>query len=83
MTKRAKLVQRFLSMPTDFTYDETVRLLNGFGYEEIVNDGSRRAFINKNDDNHVIYLHEPHPGSIMKHYVLVDIRNILKERGYL
>lgn len=47
VTKRAKLVQRFLSMPTDFTYDETVRLLNGFGYEEIVNDGSRRAFINK------------------------------------
>lgn len=83
MTKRAKLIERFLTMPKDFTYDETVKLLRFFGYEEIANDGSKRAFVNKEDDNHMIFFHEPHPGNIMKRYVLELIKSKLEERGRL
>lgn len=82
MSARDKLIARFLSIPADFTYDETVRLLSWLGFQERSGSGSRRSFYHPGSGD-VIYLHEPHPGSIMKLYQLRDIRNYLKERGYL
>jgi len=82
VSKKDKLIERFRSIPNDFTYSETVVLLRNFGYEEDSNDGSRRSFVHS-ETKHVIYLHEPHPGSIMKKYQLRDIYQILKEQGYL
>jgi len=49
MSKQEKLLQRFLSKPKDFRYNELRTLLNGFGYEEIKTgrtSGSRVAFFN-------------------------------------
>ena len=34
MTKKNKLLERFLSVPKDFTYDELKTLLRSLGYEE-------------------------------------------------
>ena len=34
MTKKDKLLVRFLSIPQDFTYNELKTLLNSLGYEE-------------------------------------------------
>jgi len=34
MTKKDKLLERFLSMPKDFSYQELKTLLNSLGYEE-------------------------------------------------
>ena len=82
MSKKDKLIERFKKIPNDFTYDETVRLLRYFGYEEYSNDGSRRAFVIPTTTD-VIYLHEPHPESTMKQYQLKDIFQKLKERGHL
>ncbi len=33
MSKRDKLIQRFLALPGDFTWRELVTMLKGFGYE--------------------------------------------------
>ena len=35
MSKKEKLILRFLTMPSDFHYDEMVKLLAYFGYEEV------------------------------------------------
>lgn len=81
MSKKEKLIERFKSLPKDFTYDEIVALLKHFGFTEISNDGSRRAFAD--DGNRVIYLHEPHPGNIMKGYMMKHIKDCLEEWGII
>jgi cyclopropane fatty-acyl-phospholipid synthase-like methyltransferase len=50
MSRREKLIKRFLSCPKDFTWEELKALLSGFGFEEISfgkTGGSRRRFINE------------------------------------
>jgi len=79
MSKKDKLKERFLSMPVDFHYDEMVRLLGYFGYEEMQTgktSGSRVKFKNKSDDQ--IKLHKPHPSGIMKKYQLKQIKEKLE-----
>ncbi len=44
MSKHDKLLERFLSKPKDFTYDELKKLLHGFGYEEKQGTGSKISF---------------------------------------
>lgn len=77
MTKRAKLLNRFLSKPKDFTYDEVRKLLSGYGYTEKQGSGSRVAFINR-DLRSIIHVHKPHPGKIMKGYQLGYIEDSLR-----
>jgi len=47
MSRKEKLISRFLSMPSDFHYDEMVKLLSYFGFEEVKKgktSGSRVKF---------------------------------------
>jgi len=83
MSKREKLVNRILSKPKDFRYNELSRLLKYFGYKEIKKgktSGSRVAFINETK-KHIIRLHKPHPKQILKLYQIDYIIDELnKER---
>lgn len=82
MSKRSKVVDRFLTIPKDFTWDELVSVLTYYGYNEIKTGktaGSRRRFAD--EDKNVITLHKPHPGSIVKVYALKDVLISLKEKG--
>ena len=82
MAQIEKLLKKLLSKPNDFTWDELVKILGHFGYEEMKKGktgGSRRKFVNK--DHHIISLHKPHPGNTLKHYQVKDLVDILKERG--
>lgn len=79
MTRREKLIKRFLSIPKDFTWEELVTLLSGFGFEEVTrgkSGGSRRRFLN--DGGVIITLHEPHPQNILKRYQIEQIIEILQ-----
>lgn len=80
MTKIDKLILRLLNQPSDFTWTELKKVLKYFGYSELKSKGktggSRRKFVNKNVG--IIILHEPHPGSIVKNYVLKQIIEKLK-----
>ncbi len=70
MSKHEKLLKRLQSKPRDFSYNELKTLLNGFGYIELSlgkTSGSRAAFYNE-ATQHIIRLHKPHPGSILKRY---------------
>lgn len=85
MSRAAKLLQRFLRKPKDFSYAELTRLLNALGYVEAAtgrSGGSRVAFTNP-DNRDVIRLHRPHPAKIMKRYQLELIEQHLKQKGYL
>lgn len=84
MSKNSKLVDRFLSKPKDFTWDELVKVLAFYGYEELKKGktgGSRRRFAD--NDKNVVLLHKPHPTNIVKPYVIEQVIEHLQERGKL
>ena len=70
MSKKGKLAARLKTRPTDFTYTELRTLLSGMGYAEDnkgKTSGSRVSFIHE-ETKHIISLHKPHPGNILKRY---------------
>ncbi|MFP4026107.1 MAG: type II toxin-antitoxin system HicA family toxin [Thiohalospira sp.] len=78
MSKKEKLIARFLTMPSDFHYDEMVKLLGYFGFKEVKKgktSGSRVKFMNP--ECVPIILHKPHPSGIMKKYQLKQIKEVL------
>ncbi len=78
MSKKEKLLARFLEMPKDFHFDELISLLGYFGYEEVRKGktaGSRVRFEDK--EGIPIMLHKPHPSGILKHYQLKQIKELL------
>ena len=84
MSRTEKLVQRLLSLPKDFTWEELTKILALFGYEEIKKGktgGSRRKFAD--EKKHIISLHKPHPGNIVKEYALKQVIAQLKEKGHI
>ncbi len=83
MSRRDKALRRFLSRPADFRFDEMNRLLKDLGYEEIRSgktSGSRVAFLNRGN-GHIIRLHRPHPGSIIKRYQMELVEHALRAKG--
>ncbi|MBI5428661.1 MAG: type II toxin-antitoxin system HicA family toxin [Nitrospinae bacterium] len=85
MSKAQKLLERFLSKPSDFTFDELKRLLASRGYREEKTgktSGSRISFINERS-KHVIRLHKPHPRPVLKMYQIHQIMEELKDKGVL
>lgn len=56
MSKIQKLIDRFLSCPKDFSYDDVVKILNHFGYEEQQRSGSRVRFINQEKNTSLEYI---------------------------
>lgn len=85
MSRRHKLLRRFLTRPADFGFDEMAHLLKTYGYEEFrpgKTAGSRVAFIHK-ASGHIIRLHKPHPGNIMKRYQLELVEESLRAKGLI
>ena len=84
MGTKEKLRERFLKLPSDFTFDEMQRLLEGYGYQKSDKgrtSGSRVIF--KNGDKRPIMLHKPHPGNIVKDYAMKQVYADLKEAGLI
>ena len=84
MTKREKLLDRFLTKPKDFTWGELTKILNSFGYKQISvgkTGGSRVRFVKQ--EYPPIILHKPHPKLVLKRYQLEDIINLLRQEKLL
>lgn len=84
MSKVEKLLQRLLSNPKDFTWDELVKILSIYGYTEIKKGktgGSRRKFADENKN--IISLYKPHPSNIIKEYAIKEVIAHLKEKGHI
>ena len=81
MSRTEKLLQRFLSKPKDFTFEELRKLLKSLGYEEAKTgrtSGSGVAFINHRTKN-IIRLHRPHPHPELKPYQLDNAEEALRK----
>ena len=84
MSSKEKLIARFLTLPSDFTFDELERLLTAFGYVKSnkgKTSGSRVIF--KDKDGHPIMLHKPHPGNIVKQYAVRQVLEEFQSKGLL
>jgi hypothetical protein len=86
MSAKDKLIERFKNLPKDFTFDELVKLLTGFGF--VVSNrgktsGSRVRF-EKKDIRVFMDIHKPHTsGAPIKKIVLKDIFNKLFDNGLI
>lgn len=84
ISRRDNLVARLRGKPKDFTWDELVRLLEGLGFREAATGktgGSRRRFVH--DTAPIMALHKPHPGNIIRMYVVEDVLRVLTEEGLI
>jgi hypothetical protein len=85
MSKHEKLIRKLLSNSKNFTYEELVTLLRGFGYtaeKRGRSSGSAVMFYN-NELNDKIMLHKPHPQKELKKYILNLIIEKLKNNKML
>lgn len=80
MTKKNKVINKFLEKPLrkDLTFDELERLFKMLGYEKKEGRGSRIRFLN-HETGDVFITHKPHPGNILKTYVVKEV--VEKIRG--
>jgi hypothetical protein len=84
MTKHNKLLERLITKPKDFSWNELITTLNGFGYKQISfgkTGGSRVRFIH--DYLPPILIHRPHPKLILKRYQLEGIIDLLKQEALI
>ena len=84
MSKNEKLLEKIKNRNTAISYSELKKLLDSLGYAEHTKgqtSGSRIAFVNEVID-HVILMHKPH-GKDLKAYQKEQVKNALKEKGYL
>lgn len=79
-----KLLEKLTATPTprNFPWDDLVTLLRRLGYRELTGGGSRRKFIHT-DTNHIINLHQPHPGNNLKPYQVEQVIEKLQDRGVI
>jgi hypothetical protein len=85
MSRKEKILKRFLNRPKDFTWQELRLLLNCLEYVELKSgktSGSRIAFYN-NNSGHIIRLHKPHPGNILKSYQIDYLFEELSRLGVI
>ena len=82
VSKLDKLKNRLLSRPADFSWQELCTLMNAFGFELKQAGGSGRKFVHPDGDV-TLFLHEPHPGSILKAYQVRAAITLLKAEAFL
>ena len=78
MGKKQKLIARLLLIPSDFSWRELTTLLKALGYDEVQGNGPRVKF-DCGQPDHLINLHKPHPGNIVKRYALRQLIVKLKQ----
>lgn len=82
MGRQEKLIAKLKTVPADFTWQDLIALLKALGYRQMQGSGSRVKFDNGEPDQ-MINLHRPHPGNIVKRYVLRQLIEKLQQSGML
>jgi hypothetical protein len=80
LSKQQKAIARIIAKPVDYTWNELQSLMIGLGYELRTSGGSGRKFFDP-ATKALLFLHEPHPSSILKEYqIRAVIQFLRKER---
>ena len=82
MSKHQKALQRLLLRPVDFTWEELRSLMEFFDYELKKTGGSGRKFIHP-ETKATLFLHQPHPGKILKAYQVREVIHFLRQEKHL
>ena len=85
MGQKEKLIERLLSIPKDFTFDEAEKLLGYFSYRKVnkgKTSGSRVMFTSEIHFAKII-LHKPHPRKELLEYQIKQIIDVLRQEGLL
>ena len=82
MSKLQQAVTRLLDKPSDFTWDELLSLMNGFGYELRTSGGSGRKFFSP-ATKALFFMHEPHLSKILKAYQVRAVIQFRRNEGKL
>jgi len=80
MGRHEKLIQKLIKLPKNFTYDELITLMKGFGYvatERGRSSGSAVMFYNAKLNDKIMF-HKPHPAKEIKRYILEMVIEKLK-----
>ena len=82
MGKHDKLLAKLKNRPKDFTFQEVVTLLAGFGYVlKQSGSGSRIRF--EHERCAPIFMHKPHPSPVLKPYQIDQVLDVLHQEGLL
>lgn len=84
MGRKEKLIERLMSKPRDFTFDEAETLLGFMSYtrkEKGRTSGSRVIFVS--DVHPPILMHKPHPRKELKEYQVKQLLDMLEQEGLL
>jgi predicted RNA binding protein YcfA (HicA-like mRNA interferase family) len=79
VSKKEKLLEKLLSQPPNFTWDEAVKLMKQHNFELVKNSGSKRVF--KHASGLKVFLHEPHPQNTLLNYAMETLIEGLKSAG--
>jgi hypothetical protein len=77
LSKLQKAIARLLAKPADYTWEELLSLMAALGYELRTSGGSGRKFYDP-VSKALFFLHEPHPGSILKAYQVRAVIQFLR-----
>lgn len=85
MSTKEKLIKRFIKQPTDFTFDELIRLFTILGFEisnKGATSGSRVGLIHL--EKKLSYtIHKPHPDRFIKSYVMKQIAQYFTDNNLI
>lgn len=83
MSRIQKLIDEFTRRPTpkDFAWDDVVKLLKHYGYEQLEGAGSRKKFVD--EKNRKILLHKRHPDSTLLEYQIDLVVEALTLHGHI
>jgi len=65
-------------MPTDFHYDELVKLLGYYDFEEVKKGKTSGSRVKFERGDLSVLLHKPHPSGLMKRYQLKQVQELLE-----
>ena len=83
MSTKDKLIERFKSLPNDFTFDELKNLMKHYGFylqNSGKTSGSRVCFVK---GRATVKIHRPHPGDIIRRGTLKNIHTYLTNNGLI
>ena len=73
MSTKDKLTKRFKSLPSDFTFDELIRVFASVGFTLDNKGNTSGSRVRFRREGNIYCLHRPHPGNIVKRGVLKDV----------
>ena len=77
MSKIKKTLAKIQTKPTDFTWNDLVRIMLHFGYQQIEGSGSRVKFYHSEKDS-LLSIHKPHNPKTLRPYQIENTIALLK-----